>query len=169
VYPPPYSPLPPTGVRVLPGAELRLGVLYHKKLTRVSCGSREPVYPGYYSGCVGVGYVWMTRRWNRYDRPYGPTPTPTLPPLPRPYRSSPVVLDTLVLVYKGYQQGALREVTRTPVGGRGDTGVLRGLSLYTLVPVPRVVTWNPTVTIPSPWIYPPYHRVPTRLPLTTLT
>ena len=45
-YPPPYSPLPPTGVRVLPGAELRLGVLYHKKLTRVSCGSREPVYPG---------------------------------------------------------------------------------------------------------------------------
>ena len=40
-------------------------------------------------------------------------------------------------------------------GGR-DTGVLRGLSLYTLVPVPRVVTWNPTVTIPSPWIYPPY-------------
>ena len=30
-YPPPYSPLPPTGVRVLPGAELRLGVLYSKK------------------------------------------------------------------------------------------------------------------------------------------
>jgi len=49
--------------------------------------------------------------------------------------------------------GTLPGYTGGVEGGR-DTGVLRGLSLYTLVPVPRVVTWNPTVTIPSPWIYP---------------